>query len=78
MKYYVYSANAKRGDKPLRVLEYEPNDILVASMAAEYGPIEVLPEFIQVKPDKSNDAQIEEHIQTLLPSGVKTSWKKIK
>lgn len=78
MKYYVFKAGGvKRGEQPVKILEYDPGEFMIGALASEFGPIEVHPEMIEVKNrEKTAVEQAEPEIKAMLPPGVKTDWNK--
>lgn len=72
MNYYVYKESAKVGDKELKVLDHEPTEFEIGSLAVELGPIQILPDGVveEIKKRSSEDVT-REYIKAWLPNQVK-------
>ena len=44
MKYFIFKSPRKKGDTPLEVLNYEPQEFIIEAKAMKYGSVEVVSE----------------------------------
>ena len=75
MNYYVFRHAPKAGDQPIKILHFEPNELVLGSLVMEHGPVDVFPEFLGTNTTKPTNGVVEAYIKSILPPGVKTTWK---